>query len=363
MDEPCDWDICTEASTPGPLPQLSRAEKKQRAKPVTDQTLEHSSQRQPEKTTQKLRAHREVNPRRASPAEVTLPQPPPPRAEPTRKELQDALPKIPPLSSFKTCRSRFMTFEEAERDFHSFITTGLGRSVEVIRDFRGGENGGPGDQNGQRESFTLTDDGAPSLKQNRWKKDFSPPRSASGSSSLQSDEDDETDHTRGGKCRAIPKPQTEARQTPTVCKPKAGTESKASSAPRMHHQKPSWRTSPQPENYEPVVESSWRSSRTAPARNESRNMKEKTGKWSKKSSEKMNREKKRERDEEEQDDDEEEEWSAEAYWRASYRAWNDYYASMSPFQDQGYQSYYSVAHNWMAAYRMNAVYMEELMKH
>ena len=176
MDEPCDWDVCTEASTPGPLRQLSsRTEKKQqRAKPATDQTAEHSSQRQPEKTGPALRlgAHREVNPRRASPAEVTLPRPPPPpppRAEPSRKELQDALPKIPPLSSFKTCRSRFVTFEEAERDFHSFITTGLGRSVEVIRDFRGGENGGLSDQNGQTESFTLTDDGAQILKQNRWK--------------------------------------------------------------------------------------------------------------------------------------------------------------------------------------------------
>ncbi len=77
----------------------------------------------------------------------------------------------------------------------------------------------------------------------------------------------------------------------------------------------------------------------------------------------MNKEQKKERDEEEHEEEEEEEWSAETYWRASYRAWNDYYASMSPFQEQDYQSYYSVAHNWMAAYRMNAVYMEELLKY
>ncbi|XP_040007566.1 probable ATP-dependent RNA helicase DDX20 [Xiphias gladius] len=216
MDEPCDWDVCTEASAPGSLSQLvSRTEKKRRSKAdvpaaasITDQAVEHSGPTKREKTppTPGREAQSEGNARKASPAS-------PAQSVQTRKQLQDALPKIPPLSSFKSCGSRFMTFEEAERDFHSFITTGLGRSVEVIREFRG------------------QDDDA-------------------------EDDDDDDD-----------------------------------------------------------------------------------------------------------DDDEGKEWSTEIYWRACYKAWKDYYASLSPFQEQGYQSYYSVAHNWMAAYRMNAVYMEELMKY
>ncbi|XP_059188765.1 probable ATP-dependent RNA helicase DDX20 [Centropristis striata] len=377
MDEPCDWDVCTEASTPGPLPQLSsRSEKKKRAKPVTDQALEHRGQRKLEKTrpAPKLEANGESNQRIAPPAKDPPPHCPP-QATPTRKELQDALPKIPPLSSFKNCSSRFMTFEEAEQDFYSFITTGLGRSVEVIREFKGGEGG---DQNGYRETSTLNDDdGAQSLNRRRWKSYSSPPRSISGSSDSQSDED-ETNQIRGSECRAISEPQTEARQTPTVRKPKADTVRSnvcTFSAPGMYHQ--TARASSQPDKYEsaPVVRSRGQSSQTPhtqTGRNECRKIKESTGKQSKKMPEKMNRRQKRERDEEEHDNDvdneeeggeEEEEWSSEAYWRASYRAWSDYYASMSSFQEQDYQSYYSVAHNWMAAYRMNAVYMEELMKH
>ncbi|KAK5863675.1 hypothetical protein PBY51_000688 [Eleginops maclovinus] len=370
MDESCDWDVCTEASTPGLLPvPSSRTEKKKRAKQVTDESVEHSIQRKPEKThpAPRLGAHREENTRRASPAEVTLPQPPP-RVVPTRKEQQDALPKIPPLSSFKKCRSRFMTLEEADLDFHSFITTGLGRSVEVIRDFTGGEDG-----DGHRESTILNDDGAQRFKQKRWKSDLPPPRAVASSSSSQSEEDDEPDQTGGSEHRAITEPQIEARHTPSVSKAKAeSTTSSYISTPKTYPQSASNASAwSQPENCEsvPIVRPSGHHRPTAPTqngRNQSRKVTEKSAKQSKVFSEKMHREQKRERDGEQNDDEDNEEegedWSAEGYWRASYRAWNDYYASMSPFQEQGYQSYYSVAHNWMAAYRMNAVYTEELLK-
>lgn len=93
------------------------------------------------------------------------------------------------------------------------------------------------------------------------------------------------------------------------------------------------------------------------SRGESRMVRERCGKKRKDVTEMRNREHVG-RDEEE----EEEEWSAEAYWRATYRAWSDYYASVSAFQSRGYPSCYGAAHSWMAAYRMNAVYMEELLK-
>nr|XP_046253491.1 probable ATP-dependent RNA helicase DDX20 [Scatophagus argus] len=366
MDEPCDWDVCTDAATPGALfKPSSRTEKKRRAKSVMDQPLEHSDQRIPKKShpAPRQEANGKENSKEMFPAKDARPQNLP-QSVPTRKELQDALPKIPPLSSFKSCRNRFMTFEEAEWDFQSFITTGPGRSVDVIREFRGQEDG----QKGHTETVTLYDDGAQTLRQHgkEWKSDFSRPRSISGSSSLESEEDDD-------KYRTVTKPQTEAGQVPTEPKPKAEMiKSKActTSAPRVYPKttcSSNGKPSSQPENYEsvPMVKSSRQPDQTAPAqsrRHESRTIKEKIGNRSKKISGKANSEQKwRERDEgEHSDNDGEEEWSAETYWRASYRAWSDYYASMSPFQEQGY---YNVAHNWMAAYRMNAVYMEELLKH
>ncbi|XP_062283866.1 probable ATP-dependent RNA helicase DDX20 [Scomber scombrus] len=387
MDEPCDWDVCTEASTPGPQSQLfSKTDKRRRAKvdipaaaaaataaaaavavSVTDQTVEHSAQRKPEKThpAARLGAHRDGNPRKVFPAKDALPVP-------TRKELQDALPKIPPLSSFKSCKSGFMTFEEAERDFETFITTGLGRSVEFIREFRGGEDS-------HTVSVMVEDDGTQSVSQSckRWKSEFSPPKSTSGSSSSQSDmeerqQDDERlgqlDTTGGGEYSAVIK--TEESHRSTVVKPKVEptrTEPQTSYEPKINHQRISatgGRAFSPRENHESVP-SLTSSRQMAPARtskNESRKTKEEIGKRSKKVSEKTRREQRRERDEEEHDE-EEESSNAETYWRDCYRAWTHYYASMSPFQEQGYQSYYSVAHNWMAAYRMNAVYMDELMKY
>lgn len=376
MDEPCDWDVCTEVSTPGPQSQLFKTEKKRRAKAdtpaiaasVRDQPVKHSVQRKPEKTHPAVRlgAHGEGNPRKASPAKEALPLP-------TRKELQDALPKISPLSSFKSHTSGFMSLEEADRDFHTFITTGLGRSVEVIREFRGGED--DGDQNRHSVSVMLEDDGTQSVSQNCrwWQSELSPPKSTTSSSksdeeeSLQDDERlGQLDTTRGGEYSAVTK--TEASHRFTVVKPKAKP---IKTEPKVYHQTiglTSGRALSPRENYESVSTKSSR--QTAPAqtnKNESRKMKEEIGKRSRRVSEKMSKEQKRERDEGEHDEgeeeEEEEEWSAETYWRDCYRAWTHYYASMSPFQEQGYQSYYSVAHNWMAAYRMNAVYMEELLKY
>ncbi|KAK9514737.1 hypothetical protein VZT92_025429 [Zoarces viviparus] len=378
MAESCDWDVCTEASAPGasaPLSSRTQKKKQQQQHRDADQTMEHSGQRKPDKNVPTARpgAHDGGKPRKTSPDEDALqqqqrrPAPPPllrpplAEAEATRKELQDALPKIPPLSSFKSRRSRFVALEEAERDFHGFITAGPGRSVEVIREFGGG-GGGVGDQSGYTESFMLDDaDGGESLKlkRGRRKSDFSPPRSVSGSSSSQpDDDDDETNRTGGGDYGAL---KTEAGPTPTASEPKAdAVTSRAAATPEIYRQTSCAsrvRASPPPERCES------RPSEPKTSRHESRKIQEKTScseRWSKKSSEQ-----KREREEskhEEEEEEEEEEWSAGAYWRASYRAWNDYYASVSPLQERGHQSYYSAAQSWMAAYRMNAVYVEELLK-
>ena len=375
MDEPCDWDVCSEASTPEPVSQLlSTTPKRRRTKtavpvsdPIVEQAVEHRSQRKPDETHPGPRRgpHVEENPRQMSSKREAVPPQNPPQAEPTRKELQDALPKITPLYSFKNCSSRFVSFEEAESDYQNFINNGLGRSVEVIRIFRGGERGGPSDQNGYRESVILDDDdNAHSLKQysEQLKSDLSPQRSVSGSCSSPSDMEDDVTHgdsnqTTGAASREVTLPQTEA--TSTVHKPSATriydkTPCATSVRALSHHESSesesvlSNKASRQPDQMA-QAQTRW---------DESKKIK----KESKKHSKKMKGKPKRESHEEDCMETEEE-WSSEEYWRAYYRAWSDYYSSMSTFQGQGYESYYSAADNWMAAYRMNAVYMKELMKH
>ncbi|XP_061590914.1 probable ATP-dependent RNA helicase DDX20 [Cololabis saira] len=360
MDEPCDWDVCTEASTPASVSQLlSRTEKKHAktrvpvSHPKVEQAAKHKSQRKPEKPCPgpEKGLHTEENVRHtpAKGEHVAL-------QKPTRKELQDALPKIPPLSSFKKCAPRFMSFGEAERDFQAFMTTGLGRSVEIIREFRGKEDG-----ENHRESVILHEDEEENVTQtcDWFKSNSSPQRSACGSSGSLSDmEEDATlggsDQTKVVEKEAITKLQTET--TTTVQNPPAPTtydqDSSSTSDRGLFHS----------ESSESVAstEASGQTNQTAPAktyRDESKKMKK-----NKKLSKKMKHDPKIERDEEGCMDTEDE-CSSEAYWRACYRAWDDYYTSMSHFQGQGYQGYYDLAHNWMAAYRMNAVYMQELLKH
>lgn len=352
MDEPCDWDVCTEAATPVTISKplsVTEKNKKKRTKSCTDQAAEHTGQRKPEKTPSApiQAAHVEENHGEVSPAKDSHLRRPP-EAVKAQKELQDTLPKIAPLSSFKSCRPRFVTLEEAEQDFHSFITTGLGRSVDVIREFRGQEDG---EQSGHRESVTLHDDSDQCLKWRgkQWKSDFSRLEPVPSSSS-QSDMDD------GG---AATKSETETGQASTVPE----SETCTVSAHLQTSYASSGRTLSQAEDCGSLqaVKPSRQANQRAPkhSRHDSRKLKRKIRKQRGKNAEKLNGGQ-RGRHEGRLD---EEEWSAETYWREIYQAWNDYYASISPFKSQGYQSCYSAAHSWMAAYRMNAVYVEELLKH
>ncbi|XP_029974165.1 putative ATP-dependent RNA helicase DDX20 [Salarias fasciatus] len=359
MDEPCDWDVCTEASRPGLAFQLfPRAEKKKRTKEevsvrasTAGQTEEHSSRRTLEKTRPALRrgGQDETFAERSPSADASPP------AAPTRQELQDALPKIPPLSSFKRRETPCLTFAEAERDFQDFLTTGPGRSVEIIREFRGRDDE---DETGQSESVTLYDDDdrPPGLPQRDGRRESNAPplRLRSDHSSFDCDmeeshEDDQSQTTGDDTSRTWTSPTT-------------------STAPKTYEQT-QWSRAAAPAGgtgSAPSIKSNRPTNRTTPAQtrsDESKKVKKETGKRSKKHSEKMETESRRQMDEEDCSDKEEEEWSsAETYWRACYRAWNDYYASMSSFQEPPYQNYYNTASNWMAAYRMNAVYMQELMR-
>lgn len=361
MDEPCDWGVCTEASAPDSVSQLwSGTEKKRRSKPgasasepVEDQAVEHRSQKKADKTPAAPRK----SPRPEETAKPTTstraaPQQSSSKATPTRKELQDALPKIPPLSSFKNCSSRFVTFEEAERDFQTFITSGLGRSVEVIREFRGE------DQKVYKEIITLHDDGSQDVAQSgeQLHSDVSPRSSVTSSSDSASDAD--IDVTPGD----LSEPIGAEHRPPGKPQPDSASTAQKPSTPKMHKQTSSTssgRVLSLPESSEQRATASSQSNQTAPRqvhRGECKKLKSESKKLSGKKKDKPER-----ADEEDRMDTEE--WDSETYWRAYYRSWSDYYSRMSRFPEQGYQSYYSAAQNWMAAYRMNAVYMQELMKH
>lgn len=357
MDDPCDWDVCAEAATPVTLSKLSSgAERRRHAKSAADPTAKSSGHRKLEKTAPAPSAdargeevRRSVGTVREDGAQGRQ------RAGPTTAELQEALPKIPPLSSFKRCRPAFVTLEEAELDFYSFITTGLGRSVDVLREFRGQEDGDPSEHS---ESITLDDDSSECLKLCRkWSKSHLMEKKPTNcSSSPLSSRDD-------GESAPTSESQPEARQVAAEPEPKAEPRHIEAEAPAPQ-KAPSKRETSPPRNYDPSrVKGNRRDNPTGTrrgSRDESK-ARDKYGERKKKASDRGNREHKG-RDSEDRGEEEEEEWSAEAYWRASYRAWRDYYASMAAFQSQGYQSCYGAAPSWMAAYRMNAVYMEELLK-
>lgn len=343
MDDPCDWNVCAEAANPVNLSKLSSGvERKKHTKSAMDLAVKPSGPRKPEKmpSAPTPAARGEETPT----ISVVASKENRVQAGPTRKELQDALPKIPPLSSFKSCRPRFMTLEEAELDFHSFITTGLGRSVDVVREFRGQEDSEPSVSTQctvKSETITLDDDSSECLKLcEKWRKSHVS-HSASGSISSHSKRDDED-----GPSVSEPPIEVPQVMAPPVFKVEPMDIKYEAAAPQSHPS--NMEISPNPEKHDPSgagkhnkqdVQTLSKPGR----RDEPRKRRVECGKQVKRV-------------------EEVEKWSAEAYRRASYRAWNDYYASMSAFHNPAYPSCYGAASSWMAAYRMNAIYMEELLK-
>uniref|UniRef100_A0A8C6TGX3 RNA helicase n=1 Tax=Neogobius melanostomus TaxID=47308 RepID=A0A8C6TGX3_9GOBI len=283
MEEPCDWDICTEASDAyvPTLQAISKAEKKHKKKMWSSDRDFHP----------KTKVLQDQKPSNIRPIVAN---------ETSRKELQDALPKIPPLSSFKTSNSCFMAFEEAERDFEDFITKGLGRTVEVIRQYGGRDEDGSEDMNGAKF-------------------------------------------------------EAQIKNIDTLNKPPK----------RLQTANVSNNSSSMVKNRAKIdAKSSWRADRMASEHSDKtkvRNVKRETGKHKQNDVEEVNSYKNRKAEhyeEEEEDEEAEQEGSADSYWRKWHSTWGQY----SPYQQYAYHSYYS-ATQWMAAYRMNAAYIEELLKY
>lgn len=342
MEEPCDWDVCSDASAP-----LKWKQKKENraASSALDEEVELKRPRG--HRAARLEPPREDNTRTVSQATdvVTLRSQ---KAAPSSTELQEALPKIPPLSSFKSCTSRFVSFEEAEQDFHTFITTGLGRSVEVIREFRGQEDASDG--SAHRESVLLEDEEPQKWKfwqenQHRVTQHQENPHQENPHRENLHQENHGRSEIRGADDSAV-----EA----STYKPKMSSsksEAQRPSAARRSRQvtcetrgETPWS---QPENR--GSEKNIRGGRqTAPGRGV-RDKPRALGEDRQRPSQKTRKERKRE-----SDGDEEGEWSADTYWSSCFRAWN--HEDMSSSEDH---SFYS---SWMAAYYINMVYMEEMLR-
>ncbi|KAG7283916.1 LOW QUALITY PROTEIN: hypothetical protein CRUP_034103 [Coryphaenoides rupestris] len=468
MEESCDWGVSVEAAAPGTRAQLfPKQEKKKNSKnrkpakveapdvPPSSSTAAASSSSDQEDTstssapprTKTSRATPE--PRRVKveveqsrrPKKTTRPverahtpqvPAPPPDATPTRKELQDALPKIPPLSSFKTAAacSDLVTLEEAERDFHAFITEGPGRSVEVVRQFKGqsedgGEDGGP---SVRVELHMLHDDQDTVLKSSlrssgrsaqpqppppmppavKMEVDLPSQRAAAISSSSSSSDDEDMEETQprakapqgsaqtqsgteawqgsrvkpGGptrrtKLEAVPGTGGGGGTATSSCRHGAGPDGgvlgprrlqRAEPAHGGHHHRNQLREEEEEEERRPAnpTRDERRTDLRRGAAGGKKKDKDKRVSDTRRRDEVMEGQTRGEDSEEEEEEVEEggEEWSNMDDWRAYYRAWAQYYESMACRPPPaGYHGYYSQAQSWMAAYRMNTVYVNELLKH
>uniref|UniRef100_A0AAY4B9H9 RNA helicase n=1 Tax=Denticeps clupeoides TaxID=299321 RepID=A0AAY4B9H9_9TELE len=259
---------------------------------------------------------------------------------PSRKELQDALPKIPPLSFFKPRLQNPMSFEEAVKDFEDFITHGPGRFVEIIRQFGGRDEGDQSPVNGQyRPDHDLQND-PPVQRSSEVNSYLSPSKSPSSSSSSDSESDMDVEQVVQMPSQNIPGPSIHPKYK------------QVKSEIVLRHDVPKMSSRPQ---IKQVKAAAFSSSQRQQAPTKSKELPGSTSQWrgQKKSKEARQVWK-------DEEDEVQEEWGgADEYWRSYYRSWKDYYTSLPPSYQQAYHS----AHAWMAAYRMNTVYMREMMRY
>ncbi|XP_035871081.1 probable ATP-dependent RNA helicase DDX20 isoform X1 [Phyllostomus discolor] len=252
-----------------------------------------------------------------------------------------SLPQIPCLSAFKTRPPRMLTFAELVEDYEHYIKEGLEKPVEIIRHYTG-----PGDQPANpRNGFVrsrVPDDRVQALASS----------SQSGDSESDSDSSSSRTSSRSSGNRACAGGSSDAQLEGSA--PTPADERVSSERP------PSGNDAPNPGGRQGSPEVPVRTRHAEGAAQRA-----KQGR----------RSRTRRPSHRPQAEPPEEEWGGrqgagragfpaaacqdyEEYWKAYYRAWHDYYAAAS-------QSYYWSAQRhpgWMAAYHMNAVYLQEMMR-
>nr|XP_004659045.2 probable ATP-dependent RNA helicase DDX20 [Jaculus jaculus] len=251
-----------------------------------------------------------------------------------------SLPKIPCLSSFKVHRPCTLTFAQLVEDYEHYIKEGLEKPVEIIRHYTGPEDQAVNPQNGFVRN-RVSEDRVQILA------------SSSQSGNSESDSDSYSSRTssqdKGNKSYLEGSSVTQLRNS--ECTPVDGHTSleqppnrNVTSTPAEHQESPEIQVKAR--HKEGYNQRSKQSRRNVPRRSSYRlHAEPHEDGWHD-----CHREPNPSFSDTCQD--------YEEYWRAYYRAWQEYYAAAS-------QSYYWNAQrhpNWMAAYHMNTVYLQELMR-
>ncbi|KAM9475707.1 putative ATP-dependent RNA helicase DDX20 [Clarias gariepinus] len=383
MEEPCDWNVIVQPPSKNDLaPSLgSKIEKKpakfeqtvSKSPRESQHTLPTKEQTERPSTARIQKSHSDRNKsKKSAPAHDNIPS-----AENhpalTRKEMQEALPKIPPLPSFKSQAVRPVSFAEAMADFENFMTSGPGRSVEIIRQYgthddinimvdaeyknhadrdSAGTEGACIRSSSRHEEPVLME-GIAQSQQSVGSTPHPVTRrcmSGSSSSSLGSDSEMETeqktDASASSSLSSAPHlnsgQQHIVKSTDTVKQPIKFRTSFSKSHIKTPH--PNSHAQTRQHCKSRSVPEEKRAGKTATEGKE--------GSW--------RIQRRAQEEEEEVDNDEDKQLSQEGngqdYWRECYQAWEEYYNSWSSAY------YYHSHYNWLAAYRMNAVYMMEMMK-
>ncbi|XP_038604703.1 probable ATP-dependent RNA helicase DDX20 [Tachyglossus aculeatus] len=268
-------------------------------------------------------------------------------SKPQGKEAsQSPLPKIPCLSSFKAqLPSLTWTFAELVEDYEHFIKEGLEKQVQIIRHYTGPEKQTGPHQNGPAERQKSEESGQAPVSQ--FQSEYSDSEGDSYSSGASSsckgnefhlegssdsqaqdggrdmDTGDWTPPSQSPKVRATPRPEPEG-------PPQIHTRRLGKGPSAKQNAKRSWKRIAQ-QSSRPFQRESREDSWDDCSRDRSGDRLRGFGS---------------------------DPQSYENYWRSYYQAWQHYYMSASHLYSRNMQRH----SNWMTAYHMNAVYLQELMR-
>ncbi|NP_001116795.1 probable ATP-dependent RNA helicase DDX20 [Danio rerio] len=258
----------------------------------------------------------------------------------TQKQQNDTLPKIPPLSSFKSHTGKRITFDDALVDYETFIREGPGRSVEIIHQYDGfyrsqdKVNGlhDAHDEDEASESYVLEESQShQDLPPAQEVSELSSEQKTSSESSSESEMEVESESSS-----SVPSKSTlEALPDNKVSLVRNHSELAELALPSTRVPQQATRSKKRP--CQPQSQDT--------AHHHNLPHKHRTAS---KSSRRPTGPKRRTRE----TDETEEEEAGQDYW-SSYRAWAEYYNSY----------YHHSPYNWMTAFYMNSVYIKEMMKH
>ncbi|KAK2841203.1 hypothetical protein Q7C36_012782 [Tachysurus vachellii] len=386
MEEPCDWNVIVQPPSKNDL-ALSLGSSVEKKQPKSEHRVPKSpkeplhtplTKQQPE-CRSPARLQKSSSERNKGKNPVTAPDHLPsaetlePRPTLTRKEMQEALPKIPPLPSFKPKAVRPVSFTDAMADFENFMTAGLGRSVEIIRQYGTHDEMDILDDEQHKitaDSSAGTDDafnksyskgkeqvliGGIAQSQQPLRPVSYPvtSRSMSGScsSSLDSESEMETEQKTDASASSSVSSTTHLNSAQQHIAKSTHTASKAKQPIKLKQSPSKSQIKPPHPNNHTLAHQPCKSRAVSEEKRSGKTAKVKEGSW---------RTPRRSAYEEEEDNEssqEEGNGHEHDYWRACHQAWEEYYSSLRS------ANFYQAHYNWLAAYRMNAVYMMEMMKH